>query len=395
MISKTNSILPALLFFAAPFLLAGCDDSTSDGAAGKAKAPAEAETESCRGCHRKLNPGLIADLESSPHERVPVTCEECHGDDHDVIFAVKGAVSPLVCAKCHEKEWIEFSRSRHGRHLKDGLVDPTLREHFASVGSCSVTTGCHSIQQKYPDGSVGKCGACHPTHSFSNHEARNPRVCLTCHAGADNPQYEIWLRSAHSLASPSKDGFIADCVECHDTHDVSAGLTHGLSPAVRETPPTFTPVLAVEEFAKNRELMLSRCRKCHGTRFARDALALADRWRWRGAILVEEAGDIVARLAKDGLLDPAPEDRVPNPVAGAKLRLGGAQIYDLVMSKAERIYYDMRYHLYPAMWRGAYHNDPERVVWELNDALKTSLDELRDLSNGLRRARANAEEESR
>ena len=53
-------------------------------------------------------------------------------------------------------------------------------------------------------------------------------------------------------------------------------------------------------------------------------------------------------------------------------------------SVPERIYYDMRFHLYPVLWRGAYHNDPERMVWEWNDALKTSLDRLRDIERRLR-----------
>ncbi|MHC4472405.1 MAG: multiheme c-type cytochrome [Planctomycetota bacterium] len=337
--------------------------------------------QSCRECHRKLNPGLIADLEASPHERIPVTCEECHGSDHDEIFAVKGAVPPSVCARCHEREYEEFRRSRHGRLLRVKST-PTFREFSGVVGGCTTTTGCHSIQQPYPDGSVGRCGACHPTHTFSNHEARNPRVCYTCHAGADNPEYEIWLRSAHSFASPSGK---ADCVECHDTHDVSAGVTHGLSPVATESPPLFVPTLAMEVFKKEREVMLGRCRKCHGTRLAREALDKADSWRRRGALLVAEAGRIIRGLAEDGLLDPPPEGRIPNPVHGTVLRLGGTQIYDMDTSLPERIYYDMRFHLYPVLWRGAYHNDPERMVWEWNDALKSSLDRLRDIERRLRK----------
>ena len=110
---------------------------------------------------------------------------------------------------------------------------------------------------------------------------------------------------------------------------------------------------------------------------------MADRWRRQGAILVEEAGKIVGRLARDGLLDPPPDERMPNPVHGTVFRLGGAQIYDMDTSEPERIYYDMRFHLYPALWRGAYHTDPERMVWELNDRLKGRLDSLRDLARRL------------
>jgi hypothetical protein len=381
---RGNRIMARRLF-ATAILLTALSTGAACGADAEALARQAADSEqSCRECHRKLNPGLIADLEASPHEKVPVTCEECHGSDHDEIFAVKGAVPPSVCARCHPDEYEEFRRSRHGRLLKVKAM-PTFREFSVVLGGCTTTTGCHSIQQPYPDGSVGKCGACHPTHTFSNHEARNPRVCYTCHAGADNPEYEIWLRSAHSLASPSRKGHIADCVECHDTHDVSAGVTHGLSPVATEKPPLFVPTLEMKEFKREREVMLGRCRSCHGTRFAREALVKADAWRRRGAILVQEAGRIVGGLAKDGLLDPPPRERTPNPVHGTVLRLGGAQIFDMDASLPERIYYDMRFHLYPVLWRGAFHNDPERMAWEWNDALKSALDRLRDIERRLRK----------
>lgn len=375
MIRKLAPILLALLVLS---LAAACGEPADAGEGGF-----DSKGQTCRECHRKLNPGLIADLESSPHEKVPVRCEECHGEDHDRIFAVKGAVPPTVCARCHEKAYEEFKRSRHGRHLKLGKPDPSLRRHAFAVGGCTVTTGCHSIQKPYDDGSVGRCGACHPTHAFSNHEARNPRICFGCHSGHDNQEYKAWLRSSHSLKATSGKGHIADCVECHDTHDVTAGITHGLSPVATETPPLYVPTESLEEFTKQRATMTARCRKCHGIRFAREALELADVWRRRGALHVEEAGKIVARLAKAGLLEPAPKDRVPNPIRGGALRLDGTLIYDLDSSMPERIYYDMRFHLYPALWRGAYHTDPERLVWELNDALKGSLDRLREIERTL------------
>jgi hypothetical protein len=71
--------------------------------------------------------------------------------------------------------------------------------------------------------------------------------------------------------------------------------------------------------------------------------------------------------------------RIPNPICGTAFRVGPLQVFDLDTSLPERIYYDMRYHLYPAMWRAAYHNDPERVVWDLNDKLKSALDRLRQI----------------
>lgn len=334
--------------------------------------------ETCIGCHRELNPGLVDQLLASPHEKVPVTCEECHGADHEAIFATKGAVPPTVCAECHEEAYAEFRKSRHGRHLKEGKADPLLFEQSFAAGSCSTGTGCHSIQHAYPDGSVGRCSTCHPAHSFLNRDARNPRICIGCHEGTDHPQHRAWLRSSHSMASPDGEGHVADCVTCHGTHDVSDAVTHGLSPFLKEEPALSVPVVPAEEFTAKRETMLGRCRSCHGTRFARQALELADLWRYRGALYLDEAQRLMKEMANEGRLEPGFDFRLPNPATGHAFDLGGPQVFDLSRSVPERIYYEMFFHLYPELFRAAYHTDPERIAWESNDKLKTALDELRE-----------------
>ncbi|MEN8151319.1 MAG: multiheme c-type cytochrome [Planctomycetota bacterium] len=349
--------------------------------------------QTCRECHRKLNPGLIADLESSPHEDAGVTCETCHGDDHDQIFAVKGEVSPMVCAECHPKAWEEFSRSHHGRELPGTDREALWQEYSFTAASCSTVLGCHAIQKPYPDGSIGRCGSCHPTHAFSNHEARNPRVCIGCHGGKDHPQHAAWLRSAHSLKATDGEGFIADCVECHGTHDVSDAVTHGLSPETASPGKTSIPTLPVAEFRKKREVMLDRCRKCHGTRFAREALKMADDLRRRWLIMRDEAKAILAGLQRDGLIEPPHDQRLPNPLCGPAARLGGPQLFDHFRTEAETIYFQMHFIDYAALWRAAYHTDPLRVGWEENEDFKAKLNRLRQIDRDLR-ARA-APEESR
>jgi nitrate/TMAO reductase-like tetraheme cytochrome c subunit len=348
---------------------------------------AAAEVETCIGCHERINPGLVAAHRASPHERIPLACEECHGSDHDQMFAVAGAVPPTVCARCHEEAYESMRKSRHGKRLREGKLDTLLLASPLPVGGCTATGGCHSIQRVYADGSVGRCSACHPMHAFSNAEARNPRVCIGCHGGIDHPQYEAWLKSSHSFGSPSGKGFIADCVECHGTHDVSDAIVHDMPPSQHAEQPAYLPVATREEFEAARSIMLARCAKCHTRKFAGKALELGDKWRTRGAAMLSTAADIVTKLHEDGLLEPPLRERPKNPVTGHGLRLGGAQIFDQSVSLPERIYYEMHFQLYPAMWRAAYHTDPERVVWELNDNLKTALDHLRDVDRELRRAR--------
>ncbi len=48
-----------------------------------------------------------------------------------------------------------------------------------------------------PDGSLGTCTACHPRHSFSVAQAREPWTCGQCHLGYDHPHIEIYEESKH------------------------------------------------------------------------------------------------------------------------------------------------------------------------------------------------------
>jgi len=342
------------------------------------------EPQTCIECHRRINPGLVADHLAGPHQRIPLMCESCHGNDHDRMFAVKGAVSPLVCASCHPQQYEETTRSRHGQRLKEGKLDALLDAKDQDTGGCTATGGCHNIQRPYPDGGVGRCSACHITHAFRNREARDPRLCLQCHSGIDNAEYEMWQASAHGLPSPSHAGHVADCVTCHGKHDVSDAVLHGLPPLQTPNVPKQVPTTTVEEFESHRATMLARCTACHVRRFAKNALDLADLWKVRGALMLDEAAGIVEALHRDGLLDPAPAVRPPNPIAKHALRLGGIQFFDRAMSEPERIYYEMHLHLWPRLYRASYHTDPERVTWYLNDALKLEFDRLRAVDLELR-----------
>ena len=358
-----------------------------DGAASTASIWRSEKGESCADCHRRINPGLVADHDASPHESIPLQCENCHGTDHEKIFADQGAVPPTVCGACHAKAYEAFARSRHGQRLKGGKLDALLDERLTATGGCTATNGCHTIQRVYADQSVGRCGACHLTHAFRAKPARDPQVCIGCHEGVDHPQYRAWLRSAHSRGSPAgKGALVADCVECHSDHEVSDAVTHGLPPLLDAPADSIVPRADPEEFRLARKTMLQRCRRCHSERFAKSALERADFWRVQGARLLDQAALIVRRLHGDGLLAVAPEQRAANPVAAHGLRLGGLQIFDQTMSLAERLYYEMHFQHYPALWRAAYHTDPERVTWEPNDALKSALDRLRALDREARRA---------
>ncbi len=48
-----------------------------------------------------------------------------------------------------------------------------------------------------PDGSLGTCTACHPRHTFSVEQAREPWTCGQCHLGYDHPHIEMYEESKH------------------------------------------------------------------------------------------------------------------------------------------------------------------------------------------------------
>ena len=130
--------------------------------------------------------------------------------------------------------------------------------------------------------------------------------------------------------------------------------------------------------------MLGRCRKCHGTRFAREALKLADDLRRRWLLMRDEAKAILMGLAKDGLIDPPHDTRIPNPLCGPAARAGGPQLFDLDTTEAESIYFRMHFIEYAALWRAAFHTDPLRVSWEENEEFKAKLNRLRQIDRDLR-----------
>jgi hypothetical protein len=347
---------------------------------------------SCEGCHAKINPGLLADHQASPHMSVPLFCDDCHGSDHAQIFAEKGAVPPTVCKPCHEEAYADFAGSKHGKRLREGKLDALLAAAPLPVGGCTATGGCHSIQKVYENGSVGRCSACHISHAFRNAEANDPLVCYGCHSGTDNSEYQAWLRSSHALPSPTGRPHIADCVACHGTHDVSDAIVDGVPPPTSGGAVTSVEMAELGQFRNARGIMMERCANCHGKRLAREALEKGDFWRYRGAVLLDEARGIVEGLEREGLLEPPLTARAKNPVSGHSLRLGGAQIFDQVASLPERIYYEMHLHWYPLLWRASYHTDPERIAWEYNDTLKSCLDRLRKLDRELRRKKEEREQ---
>jgi hypothetical protein len=189
---------------------------------------------------------MVMEWEFSRHGKSKVGCLECHetlSDDVDAWSHMGYSVSPLVtpkdCAKCHKREFEEFSRSHHARAGEIiASLDNVLAEKAAGMPGniADAVNGCwqcHGSIIKYlkddrgkiiragrdkkpkidpdtwpnsgmgrlnPDGSKGACHACHSRHAFQAKLSRSPENCGKCHMGPDHPQIEIYNESKHGIA---------------------------------------------------------------------------------------------------------------------------------------------------------------------------------------------------
>lgn len=378
---------------------AGWALSRRDPAAGEHSKPAAATAASkdamsdpgqCAECHRGLHPDLVRAHEAGPHAKT-ASCADCHGTDHDAMFSLDGEVSAAKCGSCHERAYAQFQKSKHGKRMRNGTMDETLVAHARAVGGCGAANGCHDVQRLNADGSIGRCASCHPSHAFTRSEAADPWICKRCHTGPDHPQWEAWANDKHGVLWRKDPVLSPGCADCHmpgGDHDDSLGITPAVVVRAGQPTPTLVPTMTKEAHAAAREKMLAVCMRCHGARLSKATLDAADEARWDGLLLCEEAAGIVRDLDREGLLVPAVKDRAPNPLGQGKLVLGGKQIYDEDMSRAERLFYDMFMFDWPQLWRGAYHTDPNLIRWTWREKLKTDLVEIRAEAARLRAEKA-------
>src|SRR5262245_18922698 len=59
------------------------------------------------------DPGMVEQWRRSVHFARGVTCQACHGTNHEEMIKAKGEVSAGTCGRCHAKAAEEFTRQRH------------------------------------------------------------------------------------------------------------------------------------------------------------------------------------------------------------------------------------------------------------------------------------------
>jgi hydroxylamine dehydrogenase len=349
---------------------------------------------SCEGCHSQIDSGMDKQWRASVHFRVNVGCADCHGEDHEVVFAEKGKVSAGVCGKCHEKEVIAFAQSGHADAEVAAISDARFLAQSPAMQE-EGCMGCHNVGARFADGSVGGCNVCHPGHEFSSAMAREPEACQVCHGGADHPVMEAYKTSVHGvLYYHDRDAEKSpNCVTCHmpngeHGHVANIGLGAVFTGAVLED--EYLPHLAMkrlskETFEANRKEMLTICAPCHTTRFSRESLERADAIKREADAIVAEGYTIIKALYDEKALDPMPEDRPANLVVGHAFELGGQQLYENT-SEIEQSFFRLFKFYHATTFKGAYHHSPDYTHWEGIVRMKMEMDKIKSEAKKLRLA---------
>lgn len=109
---------------------------------------------------------------------------------------------PDSCVDCHEREQIEFAKTR----MAEAARTPSFLDEWQEKGTPSYCFGCHS-----PSGGNGLiCVDCHPGPGHPYPKVQVPDTCARCH---DAPGESTVRRFRESPAA--KRG--ADCLDCHNT----------------------------------------------------------------------------------------------------------------------------------------------------------------------------------
>ena len=386
------------------------------GLAGASPAVADTYTPAqCLECHTALQPGLVSQYHQGAMSDAGVTCVSCHGADHGAIDAVQGQVPASTCAQvgCHPDQYHEFAaKDATGAYVNkhaQGWTRMTAAARYKVMPEAQryeMCERCHNIGYVSADGSVGKCDSCHTRHVFSAEEAMEPPACGTCHMGPDHEQIDMWEKSKHGVVYGTEraraDGDpnrAPSCVTCHMptmekgagqplTHDVSTNLTIGTVAQGARLPGVSLPVpmrtISEWDFDLRRDKMVALCGDCHARAFVRRNLEGADAIKADVDSLLWDPVMRIRGLWWDGLLDPMPANRAPNPNFGQALVLGGQQLYGGTSAIEQLFFYTYKYD-HVNTFKGAYHINPDYSHWFGWSEVNQDLDLIKGEESKLRR----------
>lgn len=371
----------------------------------------------CISCHEYLNPGIVAQYQNGAMGDGiggDATCIDCHTTD-----PTGGQVPASRCAGCHPDQYAEFTvKDAQNNYVNKHAIAWTKMAAGArymvmpAEQRYEMCERCHNIGQIAADNSVGKCDSCHTRHTFSAAEAREPEACGTCHMGPDHEQIDMWQKSKHGVvyttekSRPGGDPSRApSCVTCHMpatekpageplTHNVSTNLTLGtVSQGARLTGTSLSVpmrTISQSDFYAHRAKMETVCEQCHSAPFVKTNLNGADEIKRDVDELLWDPVMRLRGLSYDGLLDPMPANRAPNPAytaspgGGQILVIGGQQLYSGT-SQIEQAFFNTYKYDHVNTFKGAYHINPDYSHWFGWARVNSDLDVVKGQEATLRR----------
>lgn len=396
------------------------------------QSPVTASPDKCMECHTRVTPKIVSDWKLSKHNNIdePVTCADCHGEDHQSKMDVEKVEipTPETCADCHEDQVEQFKRGKHSAAWAALKAMPTFHwQPMALTEGMKGCGGCHKLglkteaeikELKENGGGFGvaSCDACHTRHLFSVKEARQPQACQTCHMGFDHPQWEMYSASKHGVrallkqnGTLPKTAAAPTCQTCHmqkGNHEVRTawGFLAVRLPlpedeqwkadqvtilqALGVLDPQGNPTarldvvkaadvarLTQEDFDKERSRMIAVCSDCHSENFAKAELKKGDDMVRQADHLLAEAIRIVAGLYQDGILKKPESYAYPFPDL--------LTFHDAPTPIEQRLFV---MHLEHRMrtFQGAFHHNPDYSLWYGWSEMVRDLSEIKAMAADLR-----------
>ena len=346
------------------------------------------EGKKCVGCHAVVSPGIVNDWKLSAHSTANVTCDQCHGEDHQNLHMP----TTDVCKTCHEaqvaqfKSELESGNPSHARAFHPDIVEFgwQISKPQEEVNGCAQ---CHVIENR--------CDSCHTRHRFNPQEAKKPKACKVCHMGPDHRGWETYESSLHGVIAdmegdswdwdkPLKDGNYRTptCAYCH--------MYDGDHNATRKTVFGDMGITEVDrglaKYKKQRDDWIRVCSDCHSPRFAAAYLRDADEAVRISHKKVREAKKVIDDLYADGLLDAMPKDLAPFLDQGHAWALG-SRMHNV--TAIEREFFDLVVFHTTTTFKAAFHMSPD-VSTVKSGAFKAdeSLAKIKSEASKLRRLAA-------
>ncbi|MGR3179358.1 MAG: multiheme c-type cytochrome [Candidatus Anammoxibacter sp.] len=316
------------------------------------------EGEQCIKCHTVVTPGIVNDWKKSAHSEKSVTCNKCHGNDHQKLRMP----TTETCKPCHEKEvaqhvsQLEAGHPSHARAFHPDIVEVAwqISKPQTEVNGCAQ---CHAIENR--------CDSCHTRHRFNPGEARHAEACGICHIGPGARGFECYESSMHGvIAKIEKDSWdwnkplrdanyrTPTCAYCHmydGNHNVIKNTVFGHA-GITEVD------RGSKKYKEKRDAWIRICSDCHSSRFAAAYLRDADDAVRISHKKVREAKKVIEDLYNEELLEPMPKDLAPFLDQGHKWALG-SRMHNVPV--IEREFFDLVVFYTTTVFKGVFHMSPE------------------------------------